>query len=314
VRGLPGVQQVALSDYPPLVSVMFPYDLKAGSAASERTVKAQVRHVDSNYLRVTGIGLLAGRDFEPADETRRPVPVVINQQAARALFGERGALGQRLITRYRDRSELEVVGVVGDSRQFELAIAPGPQAYLPSVYGSSHVLISRVAGGSTGIQAAVQGIVRRMDPAVPAPTVETLDRRFERSVAKPRFYVVLLGIMASLALILAAIGIYGVMSYNVARRTREFGIRMALGAQRGDILALVLGLGMRLTFAGAVLGAAGGLALTRVLTSLLYGVSPGDPLTFASSAIFLGGIATAASYLAARRAVAVDPSVALRYD
>ena len=158
------------------------------------------------------------------------------------------------------------------------------------------------------------GLRRLLDPEVPAPQIDSMDNVFSREVAKPRFYMSLLAAFAAVGLILAALGIYGVISYTVARRTHEFGIRMALGAQPGDIVQLVLGAGTRLIAAGAILGLAGAFVTNRLLSSLLYGIRAGDPLTFMCVLILLAGVALLACYLASRRASRLDPGTALRCE
>jgi putative ABC transport system permease protein len=314
VAGMPGVEQVGISDYPPLYAVLFPYYLRVKGSDTRQKVQAMARHVDPGYLRVTGIRLLAGRDLERADENRGPVPALINTTAARALFGTESPLGRQVTTGYRRPDVLEFVGVVGDAHQIELTSDPGPQIYLPLTYGHASYVLARVSPRSGELAAAIRAVVRRLEPEAPAPVISTVDAMFARQTAQPRFYLTLLGAFAALSVLLAAVGIYGVISYTVARRTHEFGVRMALGAGPSDILRLVLRTGIGLTAAGTVLGLAGALALTRLLASMLYGVRPNDPLTLGCVAVLLAGIALAACYLAARRATAVDPNVALKCE
>ena len=270
--------------------------------------------MDPGYLKVLGIPLLAGRDLELADDTWQPPPVLINRSAAQALFGHENPIGKRLKNRDRRVPVLEVVGLVGDVRQLELTTEPGPQVFLPFGYAYSQAVLARLAPHAGNLAPAIRAAVKQLDAALAAPEIVTMDVRFAEETAKPRFYVALLGAFALVGLTLAAIGIYGVMSYTVARRTHEFGIRMALGAQPGDVLRLVLGAGMRVALAGAVVGLAGALAATRLLAALLFGVRPGDPLTFAYVLALLVAVALLACYLAARKATAVDPSSALRAE
>jgi predicted permease len=309
---LPGVTEVSVTDYPPLQAVLYPYQLRVG--AEKPTREALARNVDPNYLATMGIPLLAGRDFTPADDHRTPSPVLINRAAANALFGRQDPLGREILTNYRSRPVLEVVGVVGDVRQIGLTREPGLQIYLPLVYGVPTCVVARITRTPEHFSLAIRQIVRGLDRDVPAPEITTMDDAFSQQVARPRFYLILLAAFAGTGLILAAIGIYGVISYTVARRTREFAVRMALGAEHRDILQLVLTAASRLTLIGSALGLAGAYAATRVIASLLYGVRPGDPLTFASVLLLLAGVALGASYLAARRATRVNPNAALRCE
>jgi putative ABC transport system permease protein len=315
VSRMPGVEAVSVSDYLPLMAVLFPMNLRVAGADTTPTCRALARHIDPNYLRVMGIPLLRGRDLGLADDTRKPVPVLISKNAVRALFGTSDPIGKHLLSQYLDLNPLEVVGVVGDVHQIGLTKDPGPQVYIPLAQGrSTGYVVARTAPHAGDLSAAVRAAVRAIDPEGPAPQIGTLDEWFDREMAKPRFYLALLGAFAGLGVILAAVGIYGVIAYGVALRTREFGIRMALGAERKHILKLVLGGGLRLTCIGAALGLAGSLALTRLLTTMLYEVRPNDPLTFGCVLALLTGIALVACYIAARRAVGVNPNVALRCE
>jgi putative ABC transport system permease protein len=311
VRRLPGIAEASSADSLPLTDVRFPVPARA--LDSGRRCEAQARHVAPRYFRVMRIPMLAGRDFEPADDTRTPVPALVNQTMARALFGAVNPLGRRLTTTYRDRKEIEVIGVVGDARQLALARKPGSQVYFPLAFGYGRYLVARGAAGSHPA-ASIRAAVRALDPEVPAPEIGSLELAFSEQIARPRFYLGVLGHFAAAGIGLAALGMYGLVSYTIARRTPEIGLRMALGAGRPDILRLVLGLGLRLALVGAVLGTAGALAATRVLSTLLYEVRPGDPMTFAAVLALLAAVVLAACWLPARRAAGVDPSVALRCE
>ncbi len=314
VSRMPGVTQVSATDYVPLLEVLFPYELRVKQPGEDRICEALARHVDSNYPAVMGIPLLAGRDFTHADDTRTPIPVLINRLTAHTLFGQEDPIGREILTNYRQRPRFEVIGVLGDVRQIGLTKEPGPQVYLPLAYSDPGYVVARAAPNSGNLSGAIRDVVRALDPEVPAPKITSMDDWFSLQVAKPRFYLILFAAFAGTGLILAAIGIYGVISYNVERRTREFGIRMVLGAERRDILRLVLGSATRLTIIGTMLGIAGAYAATRLISSLLYGVRPGDPLTFACVLALLAAVALGASYLAARKATRADPNVALRCD
>jgi predicted permease len=314
VGRLPGVQGVSASDYLPLQAVLFPMRVRTELGGTDWKCEALARHVAPNYLHVMGIPVFAGRDLKPADDIRKPIPVLINKKAAHLLFDANSPIEKHLITNYAERKVLEVIGVVGDARQIGLKEEPGPQLYLPLVYGPFQYVVARVAPNAGDLASAIRSVVRTLDPEVPAPEISTMDAVFSHEVAKPRFYMMLLGAFAATGLILAAVGTYGVMSYTVARRRHEFGVRMALGAAPGDILRLVLGAGTLLTCTGLILGLAGALAATRLLSTSLYGVRPGDPLTLGCVLVLLAGIALLACYIAARRATTADPNMALKCD
>jgi len=314
ISRVPGVSQVSATDHVPLQAVLYPYELRAEHAGQKRTCEALARNVDRNYIAVMGIPRLAGHDFGPGDDYRTPVPMMINKATANALFGREDPIGKEILTNYQKRPRFEVIGLVGDVRQIGLTKEPGPQIYLPLVYSVPRYVVARTALNSNDLSAAIRSAVRALDREVPAPEITTMDDWFSLQLAKPRFYLMLLAAFAGTGLVLAAIGIYGVISYTVARRTREFGVRIALGAEHRDILQLVLAQGTRLTVLGAVLGLAGAYAATRLISSLLYGVRAGDPLTFACVLVLLAGVALGACYVAARKAIQADPNVALRCE
>jgi putative ABC transport system permease protein len=193
---------------------------------------------------------------------------------------------------------------------------PRPEYYLPHAQTPDFSLttVVRTTGDPFAIVGAVRNEVRSLDSELPVDRVKTLDQYLAESVAQPRFNTLLLALFAGTALILTVIGLYGVMAYSVAQRTREIGVRIALGAQTGDVLRLIVGQGMKLTLLGVIIGLVASLALTRLMKSLLYGVSPTDPLTFAGIALLLTVVALVACWAPARRAAKVDPMVALRYD
>jgi putative ABC transport system permease protein len=316
VARMPGVEAVAFADYPPLQAVHFPYRLSTNVSGARRVSDSEARHVSGGYLNVTGIPLLAGRDLEPSDDQRSPIPALINRTTEKALFGGINPIGRVIATNYRKQPLLEVVGLVGDARQLGLTIEPGPQIYLPaSVGGSLGYLLARTNVASmAGFGASTRAMVHSIDPSLPAPDISSVQVAFSREVTKPIFYLALLGAFALTGLILASLGTYGLVSDNVARRTHEFGIRVALGAGPGDILGLVIGSGARLALVGVLLGAAGSIAVTRTLSSMLYAVQSNDPLTLATALLLLALVAMLACYPAARRATLMDPSAALRTE
>jgi putative ABC transport system permease protein len=310
VSRMPGVLRVALSDYPPLLAVLFPIPLR-----SERTeIEAFARHVSPGYFETLHTPVLAGREFVTGDLTRKPIPVLINAATARVLFGVESPLGRTIRTPlYKDRREMEVIGVAGAARQLWLRDEPGYQVYFPVSYGRAGHLLVRVAPNAGPLTREVRAAAAAIDPAV-LPEVSPLDDSYKRETAEPRFLVALFGSLTVLGLVLAVIGIYGVMAYAVARRTREFGVRMALGADPGKILRLVVGSGAQLTAVGVAVGLAAALALTRFLRALLYGVEPGDPWTLGGVALLLSLTAMLACWIAARRAAQIDAWAALRCE
>jgi len=316
VRHIPGVRAVSVANDAPLAAVYGGYPLTYASNGVLRKSDALGRDVDPDYFQTAGIPLLAGRDFEPGDASRKPVPVVLNKPAAHALFGDVDPLGKVVECADRRVGRMQVVGIVGDVRMLGVSKEPGPQAFAPLMggWGVASVVIARATAKPSALAPAIRAAVRSLDAESPPPEITALDDVFAAQVAKPRFYMTLLNSFAALGLILSAVGVYGVMAYAVARRTHEFGIRFALGAQPGDIVRLVLGSGARVVGAGAIAGLAGALAATRLLSSLLFEVKPRDTLTFVITGALLVGIAMAACWAAARQATTIDLSVALRRD
>jgi len=211
----------------------------------------------------------------------------------------------------------QVIGVVKDVRQFELTVDPKPQMYLPyrqRGFFSPEDLVVKTDVDPASMAATVRNAVWQIDKDQPVSNIRTMEEILLDSIARQRFSMLLLAIFAGVALLLAAVGIYGVMSYSVAQRTHEIGIRMALGAQTGAVLKLAVGYGLKLVIAGVVIGLVAAFALTRVMSTLLYGVTATDPTTFALISLLLVGVAALASYIPARRATKVDPIIALRYE
>jgi putative ABC transport system permease protein len=275
------------------------------------------------------ITLLAGRGFAPQDNERAPKVAVINQTMARRFFGEENPLGKRFSFDSAENSDrIEIVGVARDSRYLRPRRDIPPIVYLPfpQVPLGMTTFTVRTAGDPTRMTAAIRAAVREVDKDLPLFEIKTQTEQMDQSLAQERFFPKLTGFFGLLALLLASIGLYGVMSYAVEQRTREIGIRMALGATRENVLRRVIGQGMLLAAVGIVIGAAAAFALTRLITSnatynltrfisgFLYGVRPTDPLTFVAVALTLASVALLACYLPARRATKVDPMVALRCE
>ena len=277
------------------------------------------RAVSDSYFRTMGIALSKGREFNGQDRPDTPGSIIVSESTARTFWPDEGPLGKRLkLGGYNsDEPWLSVVGVVKDVRQFELNIAPKPQVYFPYTqmpYFAPRDLAIRTSGDPSRLAAAVRNEVWAVDKDQPVSNVSTMEAILAYSVARERFNMLLLAIFAGVALALAAVGIYGVMSYSVTQRTHEIGVRMALGATSRDVLGLVIGQGVKLVSVGVAIGLASAFALTRVMESLLFGVSATDPATFAVISIVLMAVAMFASYIPARRATKVDPMIALRYE
>ena len=277
---------------------------------------ADIRAVDPDYFRTLGIPLRAGELFTGRDGPTVRKAVVINEALAHQVFPNENPVGHHILMPWNDTLNGEIVAVVGDTRHAGLDSLPHPTLYWPMAqfpWGFMSLVIRTPRDPETLIR-PVAAELHALDPDVPLADPRPLDSYLSQSVASQRFTMLLLGAFAAVAVVLAAIGISAVVANSVVRRTREIGVRMALGAGQRDVLGMVLRQGMLLVVIGIVAGLAGALALTRVLRSLLYGVSPTDVVTFAGVPLFLAGIALVAAYLPARRAAAVDPMVALRTE
>ena len=319
LAALPGLKSVAFGSNLPLDVGLQGTEFKVAGepVVSTNTPHTHVSIVSPNYFQTLGISILQGRDFAASDTRDSPGVVIINTDLARKYFGTQNPIGRRIEMGFRDGVPLEVIGVTSDVRQTGLQADPYPGMFLPySQYQSSVplVFVIRSANGPGTVAAAVRQELRYVDSQLPIYDVKTMDQVLYTVTARPRFLTFLLVAFAGVAVLLAAIGIYGIMSYTVAQGTREIGIRAALGAQRRDLLQMVLSKGLKLTLIGIVLGVAGAFGLTRLMSNLLFGVSATDPLTFAGVTVVLVLIALLASYLPARRATKIDPLVALRYE
>jgi putative ABC transport system permease protein len=285
-------------------------------------VAAGYRTVTPNYLETLGVPLLQGRLLTPRDNEKAPAVVVINATMAKTHFAGENPLGKRIqlgATPDKDVPTMEIVGVVGDVRP-GLGVDPQTEMYLPyrqadlvlPVFQLSLVL--RTAADPQLQTSALRSALAEIDPNQPLVNVRTMEDNIATTVAQPRFRTWLIGIFAAVALVLAAVGVYGVMSYTVTQRTSEIGIRVTLGAQPEDVFKIVVGEGLRLALAGVGVGIVAALVMTRVLQSFLFGISAYDPPTFFAVALLLTIVAVAASFFPARRATLVDPMVALRYE
>jgi len=323
VSGLPGVQSAAVGTVVPLTDNHSRGDItiegmplpKPGSFPHP-----DIHIVSAGYISTLGMPLLRGRTFTETDNETAPQVAMINAMLARQFFPNGDAVGKRFMFGHPSATNapqwLNIVGVVGDTKLYGLANAARLEVYVPFRQSPpSHMnLLVKSGVDPVALTSAIRGAVASVDKDQPVFAISTMSQLVSDSVSTRTFTLILLGLFSGLALVLAAIGIYGVISYSVAQRTRDIGIRMALGASRSDVLRDVLGLGARLTAIGLALGLAGALAATRVLSSLLYGVRSTDAITFTAVSLLLMAVALFASYLPARRATRVDPMVALRYE
>ena len=320
VGGLPGVSAAGAVSLLPLTpqgaATRFTI---VGRPAPEpgHWISADIRIADPGYFAAARIPLERGRGLAATDRADAPPVVVINETMARKFWPNENPIGARLqISWTHPDAQPEIVGVVGDVRVSTLDGELRPMIYYPQAQEPSGymAIVARHAGDPAGFSAAVRALVLELDRNLPVSDVATMSTRLVRSMADRRYPMLLLSVFAALAVLLAAVGIYGVLSYAVSQRLREIGVRMALGAQRADVLGMVIGRGMRLTLMGVAIGAAGGLFASRALGRLLYGVAPTDPITFAAVAGLLVLVALVAVYVPALRATRVDPITVLRSE
>lgn len=324
VSAVPGVRSATMDSYPPFSGLgagTAVHLLNQPSRALMDLPSALVRVVGPHYFSTMQIPLRAGRDFLPEELAEERHVVIVNQAFVDKNLSGVNPLGQKAVIFMKSLEESkntpsEIVGVVGDVRQLGLDTPSEPTVYWPHpelVYSEMGLLV-RTSNDPLGSVSAIRSELRQMDPQLPLSAIATMDQLLGDSISRSRFTMLLLGIFAAMALALASVGIYGVIAYTVSQRTQEFGIRIALGANGRDVLRLVLGHGVRLMLLGIGLGVAVSLAVTRLLSTLLYGTSATDPATFFAVAALLGLVALAACYVPARRATRVDPITALRYD
>jgi putative ABC transport system permease protein len=271
--------------------------------------------VTPNYFHTMGIRLLAGRDFSSQDNKKGTPAIVISESFARKHFPKGNAIGQHMSISIDERSMREIVGVVGDVHFLDLASAPRPIVYLPEAQIVSGRLCTVLRTNDAALLIPqARAAIKRIDPQQPIVRIRTLEQIHAASLENRRFIMILIGALASLALILAGVGIYSIMNYAVTQRTPEIGIRMALGAEPRDVSRLIVGHALRLVGAGIGTGIVAAFIGTRLIRSLLYGTAPSDPATFVSICIAIVIVATLASWIPARRAAAVDPLVAIRNE
>jgi putative ABC transport system permease protein len=313
---LPGVTSAAVAGNHPLdAGFTNSFQVVGREAEAATWPEISVRRVTPGYFRTVGLALVRGRLLADADTTSAAPVLLVNEAAARRFFAGRDPLGSRI--RFWGAART-IVGVVANERFHGLTEAAPLAVYLPLAQAPSAtgagVLLVRTNGDPMALASAVRGAIHASDPALAAFGVEPLRDAVSRSVGRQRFTMVLLLIFAGVALVLAAIGIHGVLSYTIAQRTREIGIRVALGARPSRVLGRVVLQGLTLALGGVALGFVAAVAVSRFLASLLFGVEATDPATFAVVGCVLAGVAAGASYLPARRAIRVDPAVALRAE
>jgi len=314
---VPGVQSAAVASNFPLGGGLARTIFLEGQdeKSGQRGTLTSLDNVSSGYFQTVGIPLLLGRVFNDLDRKETTPVAVVNRAMAKHFWPGQSPVGKRF--HFFGETQLrEVVGEVGDSWQFGVAEDPQPVAYLPIAqdYSSFGVLHVRTAGDPGGVIPSVREQVQSVDRNLALIAVNTIGELLDQGMWAPRMGAMLLGAFGLLALLLATVGIYGVLSYSVSQRTQEVGIRMALGATPGSVLRLVVGQGMLLVAMGVGIGLAGSLGLARLLASLLFGVRTSDPATFMAVALVLAAVALIATYIPARRATKVDPMVALRYE
>ncbi len=323
VQQLPGVSEVVAADHGVLNGMRYSHaGLKLeGAPATKASITEGVvaRYVSPGYFQVMGMPLRRGREFEESDAAGAQKVIVVNESMARNFWGTLDVVGKRMSFSTDDQGHAEwneIVGVVADARDLDIESEPEPE-YYPALFqwgvGSQHLIV-RTQVNPDALADAISRRIWANFPDQPLTHVTTVTRTIEESIGDQRMHMSLLGVFAAIGLALALIGVYGAVSYSVARRTKEFGVRMAMGAASGNVVRMVLWQGMRLVALGSAIGILGGLAAARVIASELYGVTPSDSGTFASAAILILLVGGLACWIPARRATRVDPLEALRYE
>jgi predicted permease len=319
VQYLPGVKSASLINSVPF-AMMFIQGGFEIEGQPKPTLDVGIPKIDSDYFRTMGIPLLAGREFTASDTAAAPKVAIVSERVVREYFpgGPAEALSRRVRLEFGTGEWLTVVGVVADIRQRGLDREVQPMIYAPFQQDRSGFVrfVSFVARTNTptSVAEAIRAEIRRAAPDLPIESTVTMDEALAASVAQPRFRMVLLGLFAMAATLIATCGLYGLMAYAVTQRRREIGVRMALGADRGDVLRLVLARALRIVAAGVIVGLAGAAGVTRVLQRFLFGVTPTDPIAFTIVTLLLMAVGLMAAWLPARRATRIDPCAALRAE
>ena len=321
LRSVPGVKNASAVLPLPLSedNIRTTFEIEGRPVAKSDEPRTYFRSIGPDYFQTMHIPLVAGREFSARDARDGVQVVIVNQTFAHKFFPNENPIGKHIKPGISDNGPekmREIVGVVGDVKHRTLWRDPDPESYVPydqAAIGGLAVVL-RTDASPASLLPAVREQVRAMDPELPVYAPKTLDDYVSASIADRKFISILCGVFAGVGLLLAVVGLFGVMSYTVAQRTHELGVRVAVGAKKLDILQLILRQGMAMTFAGIAIGLVGTFGISRVLTSQLFGIKPTDPLTFIGVAVLLAGVALAACYLPAHRATRVDPMVALRYE
>ena len=319
LSGVPGVASAAAINSLPLTGLSVGTTIEVAGVPApppDQRPLTLVRYVSGSYFATVGIPLIAGRTFSDADKPESPPVVIVNQALVRRYFGGDNPIGRHLTLDAMTPGEAEVVGIVGDVKQEKMVEESWPTLYNPYTQWppASVIVTLRTAGAPLSLALPAERVIHQLDPDQPVTDVRIMQDVVDSAVAAPRFAAAILAFLAAVAFMLAAVGIYGVISYDVSDRTHELGIRMALGAERWHVLRLIVGHGARLAALGIAIGLGVALVLTRLMASMLYGVSPTDFYIFATISLALGAVALAASYIPSRRAMALDPMVALRHE
>ena len=326
LQSMSGIQYVGVARNLPLsgadASLNFIVENRPVESTAEQS-RAKYRAASAGYFAALGIPLVRGRYFDPSDGEKTQGVVVINNTMARRFWPGEDPIGKRMKAGFDGSQWCTIVGIIGDIRHTGLDAPVNPEMYyqyqqippeLMTFVEGTMTLVLRTNADPNSMIAAVRGEVQKLDADLAVFNVKSMQELVGGSLAQPRFRTLLLAVFAGVALVLAAIGLYGVIAYAVTQRTNELGVRMALGAQKGDVLKLVVGQGGRLALLGISIGLVLALGLMRIISQLLFGVNASDPLTFAATAVVILAIALAASYVPALRAIQVDPVIALRYE
>jgi putative ABC transport system permease protein len=322
VKALPGVESAGAASVLPLTGKDSTQVIAIeGATASQKiaTFQAQYRTVTSGYFSTMKIPLVMGRYFTERDGAESPKAAIINEDFAKRLWPGLNPLGRRLnlITdAHMGKPWATIVGIVGETKDAGLDTRAAVQVYLPNAQRpqKSMAIVVRTSGEPLQTAGGLRAAVWSIDSEQPVASIRAMDQILQLSLARPRFNMTLLSVFAALATLLGAIGIYGLMSYAVSQRTQEIGIRAALGARREDIARMVVGQGLRVVLVGVALGLLGAFATTRLMRTLLFGVTPTDAVTFALVPLLIVAVAMLACYLPVRRATRIDPLIALRYE